>query len=70
MKVWLVINMTCTERNIINEEDGVKQIIIMAAMIALGIAIFRLIAGGDDSSVLSVMKGVWEQEIEMWTNSP
>ncbi len=47
-----------------------KQIIIMAAMIALGIAIFRLIAGGDDGSILGVMKGVWEQEIEMWADSP
>ncbi len=47
-----------------------KQIIIMVATVALGIAIFRLIAGGDENSVISVMKGVWEQEIEMRTGSP
>jgi hypothetical protein len=47
-----------------------KQIIVMIAMIALGIALFRVIAGADDGSILSVMKGVWEQEIEMRTGSP
>jgi hypothetical protein len=48
----------------------VKQIIVMVAMISLGIVLFRLIAGTDDGSMLSVMKGVWEQEIEMRTGSP
>lgn len=47
-----------------------KQLIVMMAMIVLGIAIFNLIAGGDDSSIVSVIKGVWEQEIQMRTSSP
>ena len=54
----------------LEKEDPVKQIIIMTAMITLGIAIFRLIAGGDDGSIMSVMKGVWEQEIVLRTGSP
>ncbi|HPO04273.1 MAG TPA: hypothetical protein PLV37_01995 [Bacillota bacterium] len=47
-----------------------KQIIVMVAMIALGIAIFKLVAGGDDGSIIGMMKGIWEQEIEMRTGSP
>lgn len=47
-----------------------KQIIVMTAMIVLGIAIFSLIAGEDDSSIINVVKGVWEQEIQMRTNAP
>ncbi|MGI6732836.1 MAG: hypothetical protein ACOX4J_01490 [Anaerovoracaceae bacterium] len=47
-----------------------KQIIILSAMIALGIVLFRLISGTDDGSILGVMKGVWEQEIEMRTGLP
>jgi hypothetical protein len=48
----------------------VKQLIVMLAMVMLGIAIFNLIAGEDDSSIISVMKGVWAQEIQMRTSSP
>jgi len=47
-----------------------KQLIVMAALIVLGIALFNLIAGEDESSIISIMKGVWEQEIQMRTNSP
>lgn len=47
-----------------------KQLIVMFAMIVLGVTIFNLIAGGDDNSILSVMKGVWEQEILIRTSSP
>lgn len=47
-----------------------KQLIVMAALIVLGIALFNLIAGEDESSIMSIMKDVWEQEIQMRTNSP
>ncbi|MGI6728144.1 MAG: hypothetical protein ACOX4P_06245 [Anaerovoracaceae bacterium] len=47
-----------------------KQLIVMIAMVVLGISIFNLIAGGDEGSIVSVVKGVWGQEIEMRTGSP
>ncbi len=48
----------------------VKQVIIMVAMIALGITLFQLVAGGDDGSIMSVMKGVFQEEIQVRTSSP
>lgn len=47
-----------------------KQIIIMAAMIGLGIAIFNLIAGSESDSIKSIMGEVWEEEIKMRTSFP
>jgi hypothetical protein len=49
---------------------GLKQIIVMGATIALGIAIFRLIAGSDEDSVMSLMKIFWEKEILIRTEFP
>ena len=47
-----------------------KQLIVMMVMIVLGVAIFNLIAGDDDHSILNVMKGVWKEEIEIRTSYP
>ncbi len=47
-----------------------KQAIIMVAMVALGVTIFKLIAGGGEGTVISVIKDVWEHEIEMRTGFP
>lgn len=47
-----------------------KQIIIMAAMVVLGVAIFRLVAGSDQNTIISVMKGVWENEVVIRTSFP
>ena len=47
-----------------------KQLIIMMAMVMLGVALFALIAGRDEGSILNVMKGIWEQEIQIRTDSP
>lgn len=47
-----------------------KQVIVMLAMILLGIAIFQIVAGEDEDSVLSTMKGVWQQEIQVRTTHP
>ncbi len=46
-----------------------KQIIVLTAMVALGLALFNMIAG-DGDSVKSHMKDVFETEIEMRTNYP
>jgi hypothetical protein len=40
-----------------------KQFIILAAMIILGLAIFDMIAGPDEDSILSTVRTQWEQEI-------
>lgn len=47
-----------------------KQIIILAAMVGLGIVIFNLIAGSDNDSIKSYMEGVWEEEITVRTRIP
>lgn len=47
-----------------------KQLIVMAATIALGMFIFQLIAGDTEDSVLSVLKSVWEQEIAIRSGHP
>ncbi len=39
-------------------------------MVALGIFLFQLIAGPDDSSVTSILAGAWTSEIEMRTSTP
>jgi hypothetical protein len=47
-----------------------KQLIVLTAMIALGIAIFSMIAGSDDESLLGTMKSVWNQELQERTRLP
>ena len=46
-----------------------KQLIVLVASIMLGIFIFGLIAGPQDGSIYSEVKGVWQQEIEARTMS-
>ena len=47
-----------------------KQFIVLLAMIALGMAIFYLIAGEQDSSIMSNLGDVWAEEIEMRRSLP
>jgi hypothetical protein len=47
-----------------------KQFIILFAMIMLGIAIYGMIAGSDDTSMLSSVKSLWSQEIDLRTKTP
>lgn len=46
-----------------------KQLIVMVAMVALGLVLFGLIAG-DEDSIKSQMKEAFEMEITMRTNYP
>jgi hypothetical protein len=48
----------------------VKQIIIMVAMVALGLAIFSLIAGSGEGSIFNTLQSVWEGEIILRTSTP
>jgi hypothetical protein len=47
-----------------------KQFIVLIAMLALGLAIYNLIAGPDEGSMLSAVKGIWADEIELRTREP
>lgn len=47
-----------------------KQLIVLMAMIVLGIAIFNLIAGNGEGSLLSSVKSVWSQELRERTRLP
>ena len=40
-----------------------KQMIILAATIMLGVFLFNLIAGPDEESIYSEVKNVWQHEI-------
>ena len=40
-----------------------KQLIVLVSMIILGVILFGFIAGPDEGSTYSVVKGVWESEI-------
>ena len=51
------LNRTCTGRNVM------KQLIVTAALIMLGLAIFGMIAGSDDS-LYSTVRSVWEKQAE------
>ena len=48
-----------------------KQLIVTAALILLGLAIFGMIAGSEDS-LYSTVRGVWEKQAEhrMLTDDP
>ena len=47
-----------------------KQLIVMAAMIALGLFIYGVIAGPGDNSVMASLSDVWRQGISVRTYSP
>ena len=42
-----------------------KQFIVMSAMIALGVFIYNLIAGGGDSSIMSTLETSFRSQIEL-----
>jgi len=46
-----------------------KQLIVLISMILLGVILFGLIAGPEEDSTYSVVKGVWESEIDSRTMS-
>ena len=47
-----------------------KQLLIMVAMVALGIAIYNLITGPSDDSIKSVVEDVWKQQVVIRTDQP
>jgi len=47
-----------------------KQFIVLCSTIILGIAIYNMIMGSDDGSVISTVSGIWEQGILVRTDSP
>ncbi|MCR5481458.1 MAG: hypothetical protein K6F52_01495 [Clostridia bacterium] len=47
-----------------------KQLIVFFCSVALGVCIYGLIAGDQDSSSLSVMNRVWEHNLELRTMAP
>ncbi|MBQ3107345.1 MAG: hypothetical protein IJC68_01890 [Firmicutes bacterium] len=46
-----------------------KQLIVMLATVLLGVSIFQLVAG-DENSVKTTVEEVWQQEIRVRTNFP
>jgi hypothetical protein len=47
-----------------------KQIIILCSMIMVGILIYNLISGDQESSVLSSVKTIWLNELEIQKKYP
>ncbi|MGN0710299.1 MAG: hypothetical protein ACI4LO_00965 [Anaerovoracaceae bacterium] len=47
-----------------------KQYMVLAAMIVLGIYIFNTVAGPDDDSINSSLKYMWQQGLEIRTYTP
>ena len=47
-----------------------KQFIVLCSTIILGVAIYNMIAGPGDTSVISVVSEVWQQGIQVRTNTP
>ncbi len=47
-----------------------KQLIVMAAMIALGLFIYGVIAGPGEDSLMASLSDVWRAGIEVRTYSP
>ncbi|MDR2770545.1 MAG: hypothetical protein LBB57_00745 [Clostridiales Family XIII bacterium] len=47
-----------------------KQFIVLIATVALGLAIYGMIAGPGEHSMLSAVKGVWTDEIDLRTREP
>jgi hypothetical protein len=51
------------EAHFIREEVVMKEFIVICASIVLAIFIFNLIMGDGDTSIKTVTKNVWEQQI-------
>ena len=47
-----------------------KELIVICASIVLAVFIFGLIAGDGESSIKTVTKGVWEQQVENQNTYP
>jgi hypothetical protein len=47
-----------------------KQFIVLIAMLALGLAIYGMIAGPSEHSMLATVKGIWAEEIDLRTREP
>ena len=47
-----------------------KQLIVMAAMIGLGLFIYGVICGPSDDSVMGSLRDLWRQGIAVRTYSP
>ncbi|MDO4553039.1 MAG: hypothetical protein Q4C22_05830 [Bacillota bacterium] len=47
-----------------------KQIIVMGSMLLLGVAIYNLIAGNGEGSVMESVAGLWEREIALRSGNP
>lgn len=45
-----------------------KQLIVMVASVMLGVFLFQLICGPQDTSVMSGVKGAWNAEIQSRTH--
>ncbi len=47
-----------------------KQFIVLCSTIILGVAIYNMITGPGDESVISTVSEVWQQGIQIRTDSP
>ncbi|WP_156900433.1 hypothetical protein [Anaerovorax odorimutans] len=47
-----------------------KQFIVLCSTILLGIAIFKLIMGESDDSIINTVKEVWQSELVIKTRLP
>lgn len=47
-----------------------KQFIVLCSTIILGITIFNMIAGPGEDTVMSTVREVWHQGIEVRTDTP
>lgn len=47
-----------------------KQMIVLAATVALGVYLFRLIAGEQDDSLLGILQQAWQSELAVRTTGP
>lgn len=58
------------EAHFIREEVVMKEFIVICASIVLAIFIFNLIMGDGDTSIKTVTKNAWEQQIEQQGTYP
>ncbi len=47
-----------------------KQFIVLCSTIILGVAIYNMITGPDSGSVINTVSEVWQQGIQIRTDSP
>lgn len=47
-----------------------KQFIVLCSTVLLGIAIFQLIMGNSNDSVINTVKDVWQSELQIKTQMP